>query len=460
MRIRSIFKEESGIALLLVISSLVVLMMITTEFAYNAQIEYKLALRQKQRTQAYYLAMSAYQLTRLQLKINDAVQKQIQKGIELMSQQGVELPLDPSTPICEQFPMQSAFFRLAAAASTPAEGEEASEESASLLAGVSLQGVEEFLKFDGDFGAECSDESAKIQLNYFYDQDPRKQVIGDENPYDSYKKLIMKTLQNPSYQKLFEASQLTPEEATRHIADWVDPNSTINEWGGAERGGEDSEYRNVTAGETVTKNGKFSTPLDIYRVASVEESWWGPLADLFTIYGSSSKEGSGRVNVCRAPNEVVRGLILRYIERRKDLPPMEEENKEIIDQLIESVQESCVGGKPDENEIAQNLDSKIAELLKVEAPRQPEQPAGPGPEEPEKPEESEEGGETGEGGKNPTNVGGSLFADWITTETRFYKLRLTGQVDDSIVRIETAIDVGEKKGQDPKEWKTLYWKVY
>lgn len=441
---RSISKNNSGIALLMVISALVILTMITVEFAYNAQIEYHVAVRQKQRLQAYYLANSAYNLTQLQFKLNAPIQNEVKKGVERLANAGIELPFDTSAHICKQFPMQTAIFRLAMAGGLSApsgeEGEEGGAEG--LLAGLSLQGVEDFMKFDGDFESECQDESSKLNLNYFYDQDPRKEVmVGTDNAYDDYKKLIMKTMENPSYRKLFEESDITVEEAVRNIADWVDPNNSINIFGRGERGGEDSQYRNVPQGQATTKNGKFSTMLDIYRVAGVIDKWWIPVSENFTIYGTTSKEGKGQINVCQARDVVVRALVLRYIDTRKDLPPLPPENgEEIIEQLMATVTEECLEAKPDKNKIAKNLDAKISELMKAEAPVENPPAKGAG----------------GAGGQPKT----APFADWITTESRFYSLQFRGQMQDTMVRIDSVIDVGKDGGKDPKQWKIFYWKVY
>ena len=73
--------NERGIALLLVIGSILILTMIGVEFAYDAQVEYHLAVHQKERLQAYYLALSAYNLVRLELKMGSAVQSQVASAI-------------------------------------------------------------------------------------------------------------------------------------------------------------------------------------------------------------------------------------------------------------------------------------------------------------------------------------------------------------------------------------------
>ncbi|KAB2841571.1 hypothetical protein F9K50_03695 [bacterium] len=49
-------RSARGIALLMVLASLAILSSLVVEFAYNSNVTYNLALNQKDRVQAYYLA--------------------------------------------------------------------------------------------------------------------------------------------------------------------------------------------------------------------------------------------------------------------------------------------------------------------------------------------------------------------------------------------------------------------
>lgn len=523
MRRRLIFKflrpskrrgSEKGVALMVVLAAVIVLTMISVEFVYDAQIDFHLALRQKERLQAYYLAQSAYNLTLLELKLGSQAQEQLANFLQSAN---VQLGVDLSAPLCQQMPINTALFRLGMEATGPPKekpkegeetGKEAKGEDQNLLGTFPLSGLEEFMQFKGDFSAECADESSKIDLNYFYEQDPGKEVINADNPYDDYKKFIVKVLSQASYSRLFEEAQTTPQEVVRNIADWIDQNENINEFGRQERGGEESIYRGGQPGQMTTKNGKFSTPQEVYEVSGISDRLWIPIADLFTIYGESTGGEKPKINVCRAPEEVVKGLILRYAETRSDLPPIKpEEEGEVLSKLVEKVKEGCQGPKPDPNEIAGALDGGLAEVLKVGAApgAVPGAAAGgeaAGGEGLEKPEEIPEGGAAG--GRAPGGAGGgqssSPFAEWISTESNFFSLRLIGEVGRATVRIHAVIDVrgggdiqseplelgappaegGSAEGNPPgaegggkpaaggiepipgdtSQWVLVYWKVY
>lgn len=428
-------KDQSGIALLLVIGSIVLLTMLSVEFAYNAQIEYHLATRQKQRLQAYYLAQSAYNLTLLELRMGNTVQSQVGQAVQ---QANLQLPVDLSAPLCQQFPINTGLFRMLIGGGEGDQGPTAEEEPAELtgMAGLSLSGLEEFLQFQGDFEAECFDDSSRINLNYFYAQDPEtKAPEGQENFYDAYKKFIVQFLSQPQFEELFKDQETTVPEIVRNIADWVDPNEVVNEPGGGQGGAEESVYRDAAFGNWTVKNGKFSTPGEIFRVAGVRDEWWIPLSEYFTIYGTTDPRGNPQINVCRAPEALVQALILRYLETRKDLPPLPVD-PEAMGMLVAAVQGGCTGTKPDKNKIAGDLDRALLEVLKVGVALE----TTPG----------------GEGGyARPANA----FADWIASESRFYRLVMRGRVQDTVVEIQAVMDLGQGGGVDPRNWKLVYWKV-
>jgi len=405
----------------LVLGSIVMLTMLTVDFAFNQQTEYQMADYQIKRLQAEYLARSSMNLMWLEMKYN-----QMAKSTVASAGLDSQISFDLSVPLCEQFPLSSGLLRaVASGAGLPGagegEGEEAAkegsvEEKAKLFSGMGVMGGEEFLNFEGDFDGECGDESGKIDLNYFYSLDPTQRVEKGENGYDRYKKLILYLLSQEKFRPLFENRDPSLPEIVRNLADWVDKDDRVNEFGGTAIGSEDSEY----IGETSlgTKNGKMTTPWDVYQVAGITDDWWIPVQDMFTIYGG------GKVNVCRAPDDVVVATILQYVASREDLPPIRSEDTETLSALVDTVKNSCQGVRPDPNQIATDLNTKLAELMRVEI--------------------------TG---------GGKEFADNIATQSRFFFFRTAGQVGDVVVRLTAVLDFGQGSGTDTSKWKLLYWRM-
>ena len=422
-------QNERGVALILVLSAIVMLTMLIVEFAFDNQAEYRMAKYQLERLQSYYLAQSADHLVKLELKMN-------QMAASTIANSGFadQVQIDLSIPLCQQFPMSSSIFRAALhgdLSGAPKE-ENAPQENAAqgLLSGLPLQGGEEFLSFKGDFDGECVDESSKINLNAFATLNPEKQTTGigpgADNPYDAYKKIIVAMLSQEQFKPLFEESMgshnVKIEEIARNIADWVDLNDTINDYNGVAVGSETAEYGD--GGEP--KNGKLSTPGDIFKIPGVEDKWWTAVSDYFTIYGD------GKINVCRSSDELVTALILRYTATRQDLPPIQQKDQELLKALVKSVRTGCQGVQPNPTQIEAALNAKLGELLGATAPP---------------------------GGATPAASKGGVFADWITGQSRYYALKISGQVGDTVVKITEVVDLGEGTGADASKWKILYWRV-
>jgi hypothetical protein len=290
------------------------------------------------------------------------------------------------------------------------------------------EGAEEFLNFEGDFEGECVDEGTKLNLNAFAAWRPDKVVEGKLNEYDQYKEFLVKFLSNPQYENLFEKADVKPQDVVRNIGDWVDSNEQINEMGGVMGGPEDSIYNKQEEPYPI-KNGKFTTPEEVYLVEGVVDDWYFPLRDRFTIYGDE------KVDVCSAQPDVVSALIVRYLENKPNAPALNLTDQETMDRLLAAIAEGCaLGGTAEQlkNNVSQALDAAVIELSGGEAP----QP----------------------GTQTPAAGGGAAgFGQYIATEPRFFSLKLTGMVGDVVVTIRTTLDV---KDNNPGRWKVLYWRVY
>jgi hypothetical protein len=102
------------------------------------------------------------------------------------------------------------------------------------------------------------------------------------------------------------------------------------------------------------------------------------------------------------------------------------ENKEAKQKLLDVVRMSCSAVQPQTAKIASDLDVALGVMPNTtEQPQQPKQ--------------------------------SSSFANMITAESRYYSLKLTGQVGETMVNMKVVLDV---KDSDPRKWKTLYYKVY
>ena len=177
--IKKYLKNESGVALVIVLSALVMLSTVVVEFAYNSHISFTMAANERDRLQSYYLARSALSFAKLQISLEKDLRQQFSKYSKYL--QGVV----SSDPFCKQMPFSTELFRgiLGVGEEEGEEVEEGEEGGAGSLAGLGIMGgidAADFLSFQGDFSVECDDEQGKINLNYF--RDVEKYV----NEYKSY----------------------------------------------------------------------------------------------------------------------------------------------------------------------------------------------------------------------------------------------------------------------------------
>lgn len=421
--------NQSGVALMLVLAALVVLTTMAAEFAFNTNVSYHMAMSERDRLKAQYLALSSYRFMLVELKFDKVFRSVIEK-----QNLGQIVGGSANMPLCQQFPISTALIK--AVFLGGAEGEDAEEgagavgmlpEEFSKL--VSIEQREEagkFLDFEGDFEGECIDESSRVNLNAFAIWKPDNVIEGKLNEYDQFKEFLVKFLSDQAFEDLFEKADVKPADVVRNIADWVDTNERINESGGIMGAPEDTLYERKGLTYPL-KNGKFTTPDEVYLVEGVVDDWFYPLQNRFTIYGD------GKVDVCNAPSDVVAALIRRYVEGLPDAPVIDYTDGELMDKLVTAVMDGCsLGGTGEQlkKNVSDVLDMALKELTGAVY------------------ESAVEGGGAG---------GVKGFGEFIATERRFISLILSGLVGDVAVTIFTTLDIGDN---DPKRWKILYWKVY
>lgn len=423
--------NQSGIALMIVLSAITLLTAVTTEFAYNTNVNYHLALNEKERIQAQFLAESAIELMKLELKL----EKQMRSNISSSPVAGA-VTGNLSGPLCQQFPLSTALIRSMVLGQAPAlgvegeEGEAAEQQAAAFVSGLQVEAAEEFLSFEGDFEGMCQDEGAKFNLNTFFGKNPIATTLSGVNDYDKQKQLLITVLSSPEFKKLFPKNpERKINELARNIADWVDSNDRVNELGGTSTGAEDSLYPAGIADYNV-KDGKYLTLDELYMVAEVKDDWFTPIKDRFTIYGD------GKLNVCVAPDEMVGALIVQYANSNANIPNVNPNDKERIETLVAVVKSQCVGVTPNVNEISKQLNAALTTAGTVI------------------PQSTTETTESTTSAAATTST--TEFANMITVESRFYQLTGTGIVGETEVKIEAVLDT---KDSQPKNWKYVYWRV-
>ncbi|MBI2346010.1 MAG: general secretion pathway protein GspK [Deltaproteobacteria bacterium] len=418
-------KTDKGVAVLLVLGALFALATLAADFAMGRSVDLRLATAARDRLQAEYLATSAVNFLRLELKIERSAKSlfaQLPTGT-----QGIG-----TGPLCKQYPISTGLLKaifFPGGEGQPVGSETAEKAAASRMVNVfETETAQAFLQFRGDFAGECEDEGGKLNLNVFAGLNPLQQTLGGLNAYDRFKEIFTTFLGQERFKEYLGAEDADPQlarEAVRNMADWVDPNETINEKGGGQGGPESALYGGTT--DYSVRNGKMLTLDEAYLVAGVTDGWFTPLKRYFTVYGET------KINRCSAAPEVVEAVVTAYALGNPKFPAFTPTNAELMKKITEAVAFDCNGAQVAPQKVAQDIESLLSGGIL--SPSEP-QPTNPVP--------------------APTGVStatGSL-AELIATEARFYRLIGTGEVGETGVRIETVVDV--KEG-DPKKWKMLYW---
>jgi len=407
---------QKGIALLLVLTSIAILTVATVEFSYNTNVNSSLVHNELERLQAKYLAQSAFSFMLLELKLDKTL-----RGIIQQNNLGQYLGAAANLPLCQQFPLSTGLIRTVFLGESLTGDSDQDEDVQKFVSLAQEQGAGEFLSFDGDFDGQCNDEAVKINLNHFYSMDPDKSVSVGLNEYDDYKSYIVNTLKAERYKKLFEDSEVVVEEVVRNLADWVDENTQINESGGRSAGAESSLYQQEI--QYKNKNAPLTTYQEMYQVAGIQDKWFTPIQNLFTIFGD------GKVNVCLADEGLVEALVVRYVTSVPDIPPVRLADEEVMQRLIASVQEACSQGVSGDA-LVKAVGDKLWEAVSLD--------------------------DSGATAAVKTKAD-KVIKRMITGVGRYYRLKLTGQVRNTMVRIDAVIDVNDK---NPEKWPILYWKLY
>jgi len=428
-------RRSRGIALLMVLASLALLSGVVVEFAYNSNVTYNLAMNQKEKTQAYYLAQSGLAFTKLLLKYDREARRLASQASSRLGRNFQIEPLYVMIPISSELLRGMATMGNADAAAggeEGAEGEEAEappDEKSQALGAFNLQDSE-FLKFEGDFSSEVIEENAKINLNAFLTLAPT--TIG----YERLKSILYHLLLTDEFKGLFEDRYRGAKDLVQNIADYIDRDDAQNEPGGQERGRE-----GATGGGLIKmKNGKLLSLDELMMVPGMTEDIFQKLKNYVTIYGSDDK-----IYACRAKEPVIKAMILAYTEGNPSrMEPLKDDNTELLTQAYDAVLNSC----PDLQAMANELDRALGATTGTGDGAVPGG-ATPGP-------TSSLTGSTTTRGTPGTGTSSNTFNSMLRNDNTMFSLIGIGTVGETQVRIKAVIDT---VNANPNRWTTLYWRV-
>lgn len=294
--------SRAGVALLMVITSILLLTVLVTEIAHGATVRVKLAASHRDEVKAEALATTGINLYRLILMASKQIGKNpfIQQAGQFLGVNGDSIwQLLPfiNTNLMRMLLISGGdvdegdAMRLRSGMGLTAEEEAASREGKSATR-------RNFLDFDGDFAASVQDEArfvyvGRLQATSFaelLELEAAKQLQGLMN--------------REEYRTWFMQNNIDQMELIGNLVDWTDPDNTRIYQGGAE----DTLYQRLDSPYR-PKNAPFDTLEEIRLV----DGWhldgvWHRIGQHLTIYGK------GQVNINSAQRPVLRALLLAYAD--------------------------------------------------------------------------------------------------------------------------------------------------
>lgn len=399
-------RERKGMAILVVISALMIITVLVTELVYASRVRYMVAMHERDRVQAYWLARSGVNMHQLILLANKEISNnpQVKQGLEMLGMGGTfefwNFPFvqsmntgllrmllsgggdidDVDDDVVEEFKQTGRF--------SEADGEESS---------ASIFDDRDFLSFDGDFSSEISDHESRVNINVFATENVS---TAQESPTGQFLFALMSKEDDLSW---FRQRGIDPWEVIGNLKDWVDQD-TIRSGG---RGGYEDTLYNTLDPPYFTKNAPFDSMDEIRLVAGWEGEVCDRYCDKLSIYGNSQ----GKINMNTMDDTFILAIVNSCIEGGTQLRP-----QQIMDGM-QRLQDSWLLGRPTYDEPAQ----LVQDLVNV---------AG-----------------------FPVNQ--QCATDKLTTKSQVFTIASTGLVGTSEVTIEAVFDFSG----NTREGVLQYWRV-
>lgn len=297
--------RRSGVALLVVITTVMVMTLLITDLTYGSRVRMLVAYHARDRVQAEWLARSGFNLYRIILVAN----KELEKNSTIKDfADSMGLPIGDA--LWQMVPvLNTGLLRMLMGSGGDAS--DVSEEDIETLktTGQVSEEIEEasregglfsdrnFLDFEGDFSAEVHDHESRININAFALADEKSVTSIYESPTAKQLYALMSGEENDQW---FLERDIDRWEIIGNLKDWVDLDSMRS----AGQGGYEDSLYNTLEPPYLTKNAPFDTTEEIKLVAG----WEGEVFDKFgpnlTVFGSS-----GKINVNNATDDVIKSVV-------------------------------------------------------------------------------------------------------------------------------------------------------
>lgn len=392
--------SRAGVALLLVVTSILLLTVLVTEIVHGATVRMRMAAQHRDEVKAEALAATGVQLYRLVLMASKQIGKNpmIQQVAPLLGINGDSLwQMVPyfNTNLMRMVFVTGGDLEVDQAFAMYEGGLTDDQEARSREGSTKTRHA--FLDFDGDFSASIEDEARFVFVGNL-----RAATLGDLLELEATRQL-QGLMSGEEDRRWFNDQGIEPLELIANLVDWTDSDDTRLYQGG----NEDAPYASLDSPYR-PKNAPFDSLAEIRLV----DGWhldevWERVGRHVTIYGE------GKINVNTADRRVLHALLTAHADGSHHEKYIEETVNEILRYRGMSV---AAGGVHFSN--GQHFRNFVQNQLAASLPLK------------------------------------DSIVNAVTTESTVFRITSTGEVGNARVQITAVIDYS----QDPTG-RIVYWKV-
>ncbi len=293
--------DRRGIALIVVIGTIMFLTALVTDISFGARVRFLTATHERDEAQAYWLAVTGVNLYRLVLKANKEMGDN-----PMLAELGLGDSLWQTIPF-----INTGLLRMFIASDGDVEEDELAtfEQTGEVSEEVREESAEEttrfgsraFLDFDGDFMAAVEGEECGINVNKLAARS------ADDRPEDTtVGKQLVGLMSGEENDQWLRDRNLDRLDLIGNLADWVDADTNVS----SGKGGYEDDFYNSQPQPYLSKNARFDTLTEIRLVEGWQDDVFDRWGEQITIYGS------GKINITCADDVVMAGLLQAHLTPR------------------------------------------------------------------------------------------------------------------------------------------------
>jgi general secretion pathway protein K len=293
--------DRRGIALIVVVGTLMFLTALVTDISFGARVRFLTAVHERDEAKSYWLGVTGVNLYRLVLVFNKKMgESETLANLGLGDSLWQTIPFI-NTGLLRMFISSDGDLEKDEVSEFEQTGEVSEEVREDSVEGGTRFGNRAFLDFDGDFMAAVTGEECGINVNKLASR------ASTERPEDTtVGKQLVGLMSGEENDQWLRERNLDRLDLIGNLADWVDADSNV----ASGKGGYEDDFYNSQPAPYLAKNAKFDTRTELRLVEGWSDEVYDRWATQLTIYGS------GKINITCADDVVMAGLLQAHLTPR------------------------------------------------------------------------------------------------------------------------------------------------